>query len=78
MKIEDYETAQALMDEKEELMLLEKIFNKADFFELYSLDFHEKFDSSILSTKSKEELQDLIRDFCARRYREIDEEISKL
>ena len=78
MKIEDYETAQALMDEKEELMLLEKIFNKADFFELYSLDFHEKFDSSILSPKSSEELRRLIKDFCVRKYKEIDEEISKL
>lgn len=78
MKIADYKTAQALMDEKEELMLLDKIFNEPEFFELYSLNFHEKFDSCILSAKSSEELRRLIKDFCARKYREIDEEISKL
>ena len=58
MKIEDYETAHALMNEK-------KVFL-------------EPFHGYNLQAKSSEELRRLIKDFCARRYREIDEEISKL
>ena len=78
MKIADYETAHALMDEKKELILLNRIFNEIEAIELYSLNAHERFDSDSLSAKSKEELKDLIRDFCVRKYKEIDEEISKL
>lgn len=78
MKIEDYETAHALMNEKKELILLNRIFNEIEAMELYSLNAHGRFDSDNLSAKSKEELKDLISDFCVRKYKEIDEEISKL
>ena len=78
MKIEDYETARALMNEKKELLLLDKIFNEMKSFEFHSLEFNKRFSSYNLSAKSKEELKDLIKDFCARKYKEIDEEISKL
>lgn len=81
MKIEDYETAHALMNEKKEILILDKIFSQKepDEFCIHSTsDFLEPFNAHILSAKSKEELRRLIKDFCARRYKEINEEISKL
>ena len=81
MKIKDYETAHALMNEKKEILILDKIFSQKepDKFHIHSSsDFLEPFHGYNLSAKSSEELRRLIKDFCARRYREIDEEISKL
>ena len=78
MKIEDYETAQALLNEKKELILLNVLFNKIEPFEFHSVDFRKTFHGHKLSRKSREELRRLINDFCVRKYKEIDEEISKL
>ena len=81
MKIEDYETAHALMNEKKEILILDKIFSQKEPGEFHirsTSDFLEPFHGYNLQAKSSEELRRLIKDFCARRYREIDEEISKL
>ena len=66
------------MDEKKELILLNRIFTEIVPFEFHSLSYRETFHGYNLSAKSKEELKDLISDFCVRKYKEIDEEISKL
>lgn len=87
MKIETYERAHALMVEKKELAILNRVFCEREqppiarllaTTEFHSSDFYETFHGYNLTSEALEELKKLISDFCAKRFNEIDEEILKL